>query len=96
MSDPTDQLTDFADTAALIDSLDLVVTVDSAVAHLAGAMGKETWLMLSLLRDWRWPMEGEQSIWYPTMRVFRQQIRGDWDPVVQRVAAELLTRAKTG
>jgi hypothetical protein len=92
MTDPTDRLTDFVDTAALIDSLDLVITVDSAVAHLAGAMGKETWLMLSLLRDWRWPMEGEESIWYPTMHVFRQEIRGEWKPVIERIAGELRER----
>ena len=96
MTDPTDRLSDFADTASLIASLDVVITVDSAVAHLSGAMGKETWLMLSLLRDWRWPMEGESSIWYPTMRVFRQETRGDWRPVVERVAGELLTRVKSG
>ena len=94
MTDPTDHLTDFADTAALIDSLDLMVTVDSAVAHLAGAMGKETWLMLSLLRDWRWPMEGEKSIWYPTMRVFRQETRGEWEPVIRRIAEALAQRLR--
>jgi len=99
IDDPTPAFADFADTAAFIDQLDLVLSVDSAVAHLAGAMGKETWLLLSHIRDWRWPIAGQSTPWYPTMRIFRQETRGQWEPLLARVADELLERikrAKTG
>ncbi|MGO9438390.1 MAG: tetratricopeptide repeat protein [Terracidiphilus sp.] len=80
---------DLADTAALIGKLDLVITVDTAVAHLAGALGKPTWLLLPFAPDWRWLMEREDSPWYPTMRLFRQPKFGDWTPVLERVRNEL-------
>ncbi len=82
-------LTDFADTAAVIDMLDLVVTVDTAVAHLAGAMGKPVWIMLSAVLDWRWLLEREDSPWYPTARLFRQTEIGCWDNVIDRVVREI-------
>ncbi len=82
-------LTDFAETAALIENLDLILTIDTAVAHLAGAMGKRVWLLLQWIPDWRWMMERRDSPWYPTMRLFRQVKIGDWAEVLQRVAASL-------
>lgn len=78
-------LHDFAETAGVIDNLDLVITVDTAVAHLAGAMGKKTWLLLPYRADWRWGLEGETSSWYPAMRLFRQQEFGGWQGVLERV-----------
>ncbi len=83
------QLTDFADTAAAIAQLDLVITVDTAVAHLAGAMGKPTWILLAHVPDWRWLMDRDDSPWYPTMRLFRQTQPSDWDGVFIRVATAL-------
>jgi Flp pilus assembly protein TadD len=87
--DWSDELKDFADTAALIANLDLVIAVDTAVVHLAGAMGKPVWTLLPYVPDWRWLLEREDSPWYPTMRLFRQSAWGDWDSVIRRVAAEL-------
>jgi ADP-heptose:LPS heptosyltransferase len=87
--DWTEELTDFADTAALIANLDLIITVDTAVAHLAGAMGKPVWTLLSFVADWRWLREREDSPWYPSMRLFRQSALGDWDNVIKRVADQL-------
>ena len=81
--------TDFAQTAALVAQLDLVICVDTSMAHLAGAMGKPVWLLLPYAPDWRWMLEREDSPWYPTMRLFRQQRAGDWDGVLARVAAAL-------
>lgn len=85
------QLTDFADTAAVIASLDLVICVDTAVAHLAGALGKLCWVMLpDYMTDWRWMTERSDSPWYPgVMRLFRQTTMGDWNPVVAEVADSL-------
>jgi hypothetical protein len=82
-------LGDFADTAAAMSALDLVITVDTSPAHLAGAIGKPVWLLLTHAPDWRWFLEREDSPWYPTARLFRQTTRGDWAPVIARVAAEL-------
>jgi hypothetical protein len=87
--DLTAGLGDFSDTAGLIANLDLVISVDTSVAHLAGAMGKPTWTLLRRVPDWRWQGRGEQSLWYPTMRLFRQQREGDWNGVVQQVARAL-------
>jgi len=82
-------LADFGETAAVIENLDLVITVDSAVAHLAGAMGKPTWLLLPFSPDWRWQLKREDSPWYPTMRLFRQQEGGRWQEVLLRVKKAL-------
>jgi Flp pilus assembly protein TadD len=87
--DLTDRLTDFADTAALIEALDLVITVDTAVAHVAGALGKPVWLLNRFDACWRWPRDRDDSAWYPTVRLFRQTKPGDWGEVIQRVAAAL-------
>jgi tetratricopeptide (TPR) repeat protein len=89
MVDWTAQLADWADTAALISSLDLVITVDTAVAHLAGALGKPVWVLLAFLPDWRWMLNREDSPWYPTMQLFRQKTRGDWRVPIEKVAAQL-------
>lgn len=83
------QLVDFMETAKLIENLDLVITVDSAVAHLAGTLGKKTWVLLSFDSDWRWQLEREDSPWYPTIRLFRQRRPGDWQEVVERVKIAL-------
>jgi ADP-heptose:LPS heptosyltransferase len=87
--DYTGELESFADTAALIEALDLVISVDTAVAHLAGALGKPVWILLPFASDWRWMHLREDSPWYPTARLFRQPRSGDWDSVLERVAAEL-------
>jgi Flp pilus assembly protein TadD len=87
--DWTRDLTDFAQTAALIATLDLVISVDTAVAHLAGALGKPVWLLNRFDTDWRWMDGREDSFWYPTMRLFRQASPGDWDEVIDRAAQAL-------
>ncbi len=79
----------FTDTAALIALSDLVIAADTAVAHLAGAMGKPLWVLVPFAPDWRWTLDGEKSPWYPTARLFRQTTLGDWDSVAARIAAEL-------
>ena len=84
------ELHDFADTAAVVELVDVVVTVDTSVAHVAGAMGKPVWILLPFNpHDWRWMLDREDSIWYPTARVFRQPVNGDWASVVRRVGEEL-------
>ncbi|HEX7241539.1 MAG TPA: tetratricopeptide repeat protein, partial [Longimicrobiaceae bacterium] len=88
------EIGDFVDTAAAIARLDLVVTIDTSVAHLAAAMGKRTWVLLIHAADWRWLLDREDSPWYPSARLFRQRAPGDWAEVVERVAAEL--RALSG
>jgi tetratricopeptide (TPR) repeat protein len=80
---------DLLQTAALVQQLDLVISVDTAVAHLAGALGKPVWLLNRFESEWRWLLEREDSPWYPTMRVFRQPRAGDWAPVLARVATAL-------
>ena len=87
--DLADELNDFCDTAGVVSQLDLVITMDTSIAHLAGAMGKPTWLLLDAYSDWRWQLERNDSPWYPTMKLFRQRTLGDWPEVMERVAAEL-------
>jgi len=87
--DFSSQLKDFADTAALVANLDLVISVDTAVAHLAGAMGKPIWLLNRFDTEWRWMINRYESPWYPTMRIFRQPKPGDWASVIQRVTEAL-------
>ena len=87
--DMTDDLNDFSDTAALIMNLDLVITVDTSVAHLVGALGKPVWILSRFDGCWRWLNHREDSPWYPTARLFHQKNAGVWDEVMDRVAAEL-------
>jgi len=82
-------LTDFAETAALIDQLDLVISVDSAVAHLAGALGKPCWLLLRQSGEWRWQLNRDDSPWYPSLRLYRQRNAGQWNEVVRRVVEDI-------
>ncbi|HLX18118.1 MAG TPA: tetratricopeptide repeat-containing glycosyltransferase family protein [Bradyrhizobium sp.] len=88
--DPTAQLTDFAETAALVSCLDLVITVDTSVAHLAGALGRPTWILLPYMPDYRWLLDRDDSPWYPTVRLFRQSETREYPSVLERVRAELL------
>jgi hypothetical protein len=80
---------DLADTAAIVSKLDLVITVDSAVAHLTGALGRPAWVLIPFAPDWRWLLDRDDSPWYPTLRVFRQPRLGDWVSAIQRVRMEL-------
>jgi tetratricopeptide (TPR) repeat protein len=91
--DPTADLTDFAETAALLCCLDLVITVDTSVAHLAGALGRPTWLLLPHTPDYRWMLDRDDSPWYPTLRLFRQSERRDWAEVLDRMRSELVERS---
>ncbi|MGZ6012144.1 MAG: tetratricopeptide repeat protein [Caulobacteraceae bacterium] len=89
MLEVMDEVTDFADTAALVQALDLVISVDTSTAHLAGALGKPVWIMNRYDSCWRWLAGRDDSPWYPSMRLFRQERMGQWDAVVARVRAEL-------
>jgi len=89
ITDWSGEFNDFADTAALMQNLDLVITVDTSIAHLAGAMGKPVWTMLPFSPDWRWMIKRSDSPWYPTMRLFRQPEPGNWSAVVEQVALAL-------
>ena len=87
--DYTSELADFSDTAALIDNLDLVISVDTSTAHLAGALGKPVWILNRFDTCWRWLLDRSDSPWYPTARIYRQQQFGDWSSVVSAVNTEL-------
>lgn len=95
LHDWTTELTDFGDTAALIDALDLVIGVDTAVVHVAGALGKPVWLLNRYDSCWRWLRDREESPWYPTLRQFRQDTPGNWKGVVAQAAAALTTHVLT-
>ena len=96
LPDWMDECVDFMDTAALVVNLDLVVSVDTSVAHLAGALGRPVWLLNRFESEWRWLRDGEKSPWYPTMRVFRQLAANDWEGVIRRLAGELAGLAASG
>jgi hypothetical protein len=87
--DWTDELEDFDETAALIETLDLVISVDTSIVHLAGALGKPVWLMNRFDTCWRWLLDRDDSPWYPTLRQFRQPRRDDWDTVLKNVQEAL-------
>ena len=91
--DFTSELDDFADTAALVANLDLVISVDTSVVHLVGGLGKPVWLLSRFDGCWRWMLEREDSPWYPGLRIFRQQEPLVWGPLLERVASELASRA---
>jgi hypothetical protein len=87
----TNYLNDFVDTAALIDNLDLVISVDTSVAHLSGALGKKTLVLLSSTHCWRWLLERDDTPWYPSMRLYRQEANGDWEGVFNKIKLDLNT-----
>ena len=82
-------LDDFADTAALITHMDLVISIDTSVAHLTGALGKPLWLLLPFHPDFRWLRDRQDSPWYPTAKLFRQTVDGDWSDVITRISEQL-------
>ena len=90
------QLSDFADTAAVLQSLDLVVAVDTALVHLAGALGTPVWMALPFAPDWRWLLKRSDSPWYPSLRLFRQNGPGAWDEVFERITAAVVERVGSG
>ena len=90
------EIGDFADTAAILTHLDLLITVDTSVAHLAGALGRPVWVLLPFSPDWRWILGRDDSPWYPTMQLFRQAEPGAWGPVLERLEAALTKRAAAG
>jgi ADP-heptose:LPS heptosyltransferase len=92
----SDAIADFSDTAALCRSVDLVISIDTSVAHLADALGLPVWVLLPWLPDWRWLLDRDDSPWYPSMRLFRQETRGDWDGVLHRVGLELQNKRAAG
>lgn len=89
ISDLTSHINDFADTAAMVDQMDLVITIDTSIAHIAGALGKPTWVMLPRVADWRWGENSSDTPWYRSARLFRQSQAGGWDDVVGRVVEAL-------
>jgi hypothetical protein len=95
LHDWMDECQDFHDTAALLQGLDLVVTVDTSIVHLAGALARPTWLLNRHESEWRWLLDREDSPWYPTVRIFRQPSRGDWQSVIARLAGELKNLVST-
>ena len=86
----------FADTAAVIRNLELVITVDTAIAHCTGALGVPVWVALPFASDWRWMQDRDDSPWYPSVRLFRQQQWGNWDEVVDRMVTELKSLLQRG
>jgi hypothetical protein len=89
-----DDLMDFKSTAALCECMDLVLSVDTSLLHLSGALGKRTWLLLPYVPDWRWMRDREDTPWYPSVKLYRQTTRGDWNGVFARVAADLRRELK--
>jgi ADP-heptose:LPS heptosyltransferase len=89
MLDASAYIEDFTDTAALLENLDLLISVDSSPAHLAGALNVPVWTLITAVPDWRWLLEREDSVWYKSMRLFRQPEKGDWTSVLQDVKKAL-------
>lgn len=92
--DLMDMCDDYLDTASLVFNLDLVISVDTSVAHLAGALGKPVWLLNRFESEWRWMLDRSDSPWYPKTKIFRQTEKGNWDSVIRRVAEELSNFAR--
>jgi ADP-heptose:LPS heptosyltransferase len=82
-------LVDFDDTAAIIDSMDLIISVDTSIAHLAGAMKKPIFILLPFSPEWRWMTEGDSSPWYPTIKIYRQPTKGDWKSIIYQIMNHL-------
>jgi hypothetical protein len=93
--DPTGELHDFADTASAVEQLDVVIAVDTSLAHLAGALGRPTWVLLPFAPDWRWMLKRDDSPWYPTVRLFRQTEPGNWSSVIERVCSALVALSQS-
>ena len=89
ITDLSCDLTDFSRTADLIDQMDLMISVDTAVAHLSGALGKRIWMIIPAIPDSRWAISGRKTDWYPEMRIYRQEIPGDWETVLMEVENDL-------
>jgi hypothetical protein len=89
IADYANRLHDFSDTAALIENLDLVISVDTSTAHLAGALAKPVWMLNRFDTCWRWLLDRQDSPWYPTMRIYRQPRPGDWESVIERILTDL-------
>jgi hypothetical protein len=89
MTDLSQDLTNFGETAAVIENLDLIVTVDTSMGHLSGALGKPVWIMIPKAADWRWLLGRSDSPWYPSARLFRQDKPGAWDPILAEVRTAL-------
>ncbi|MBI3191520.1 MAG: hypothetical protein HYZ36_02565, partial [Pedosphaera parvula] len=87
--DLSGSLRSFSDTAAVLNALDLLISVDTSVVHLAGALGRPVWTLVPFVPDWRWLMDRDDTPWYPPMRLFRQPVIGDWDSAIQTVGREL-------
>ncbi len=87
--DKTDELKDFLDTASFVSSMDLVITSDTSIVHLCGALGVKTWLCVPSNPDWRWGREGEKTFWYPSVTLFRQSKKGNWDEVFEKIEKKL-------
>ncbi len=87
--DLMDEVEDFADTAALVAQLDLVISVDTSVAHVAAGLGKPVWLLSRFDGCWRWLLDRDDSPWYPNLRLYRQTAPGDWQPVIERLGNDL-------
>jgi ADP-heptose:LPS heptosyltransferase len=79
----------FIDAATVMSCLDLIVTSDTSIAHVAGALGRRVWVVLQHVPDWRWQIDRSDNPWYPTMKLYRQSVRGDWDGVFERVAEDV-------
>jgi hypothetical protein len=93
--DYSNDISDFQDTAALVDCLDLVIGVDTSTIHLSSALGMRTWLLLSYVQDWRWSPDGEQSAWYSSMRILRQSVDQKWMPVLEKLKSEIRSFLET-
>ena len=93
ITDLSGSIKDFADTAIVLEALDLLITVDTSPAHLAGALGKPVWVLLPYVPDWRWLLDRDDSPWYPSLRLFRQESPNDWSTPPRRLAEALKTRA---
>ena len=89
IKDLSDGIESFADTASLICELDILITIDTAVAHLAGSLGKRVWILLSKSSDWRWNIKDKRNIWYPTAQIFKQRTEGNWSEPFDDIVVEL-------